>query len=73
MNDFISAKTQDALGTFVVKYFERPTPLRHLELSDDQRIWLDRQYEICTREHYHSLYLAAKRFVESYEAHDLKE
>lgn len=73
MNDFISTKTQDALGTFVVTYLQTPSPLQNLDLSDEQRVWLDRQYEFCVREHYHELYLAAKRFVESYKANDLKE
>ncbi len=67
---FLSASTQDALGTFITTYLQISSPL---SLNDLLPICArTAEIEAWQRAHYHELYLAAKHFVESYEANDLK-
>lgn len=70
MNDCISTKTKDTLGTFVTTYFQISPPA---VLKDLLPICArTAELEAWQRQHYYALYLAAKKFVESYEANDLK-
>lgn len=71
MNDVISAKTKDALGTFFTTYLQiSAPPALNALLPICARTT---EIEAWQRQHYYELYLAAKHFVESYEANDLKE